>query len=119
MKEEIRPDLRTTTQAAYQPFTVEQSIMSRDRQAFNSVGKSRKRVVETVDPFVSSTTYKSSFADWEGGTGSPQKKKQIYNKTPAKFDDGTTYKSNFHGTQDQEGQLNDSMKRKELRDLMR
>ena len=44
--------------------------MSRDRQAYNTDGKNRKRVAETVDPFVSSTTYKRSFADWEGGMGS-------------------------------------------------
>lgn len=60
-----------------------------------------------------------SFVNWEGGVNLSSHKKKDQERPPARFDDETTYKQDFNGTQDKQGNLNDSKKRNELKDMMR
>ncbi|CDW84097.1 UNKNOWN [Stylonychia lemnae] len=116
--DETFKDFNTTSMVNYKPYTVEPTAIPQNRQTQrNQRGQSSGQ----VDPFISSTTYNMTFANWEGGMGQQKHKPEPSRaQMPRKFDDSTTYKNDFNNiNKDNKQSLNDSLKRNEYRDLNR
>eukprot|EP00347_Sterkiella_histriomuscorum_P011595 403371852 len=121
IKEEPIQDFKTTSMISYQPYKVEKAVASKTREKASAKKSNNQSQRKDVDPFVSSTTYNMSFANWEGGVRGKQSMKHDSQQIqmPRKLDNQTTYKNDFLVHDDKNAKLNDSLKRNELRDLNR